>query len=814
MLRDVLEESANSHGASSAVALTGTTRPRTVAKRGVFPMINAIRRLRAPFASPVRLSVLSGVFVAFLLLAPQAPAQVSPLTAKPSLEIFKAPGTVTFTITVPAGTTLGSVSVLTKGAPNLDFTAVSSGTSCPNVVAGSCTIEVQFQPTAPGRRQGIVEVNDPTGKALLNISLDAAGTGALAAFAPGVISTFAGTTSGGGSGPTVNAPLGAPTSIAEDGFGNHYIADQKANKVLKITAAGVVSTFAGTGTAGFSGDGGPATSATLSGPMSVLVDGAGFVYIADTGNNVIRLVDNNGIITTYAGQFYAPGTTPPPVCAAATEPMGDGCPGNRIVLNSPVDLVFCHAQNLHISDKGNNRVRTIDRVSYDAFTQVGNGVAGYNGDGESNTSAELNGPTGVAMDAANFIYVVDTGNHIIRKTLLTGTTPNPISTVAGTPGSAGNAGDGGPAVSAQLNNPHGVQVDPAGDIYISDSGSHVIRKVNAATGNISTVAGTATAGYTGDSGSPASAQLNAPSGLLLDEVGNLYIADSQNGAIRKVDVSDTPALTFASTTVGAVSPAQDITVMNLGVSPLTISSITAPANFSLTGADTSCAMSAQALNAATSCVLGVEFAPTAAGNLTGNIVLADNSNPPSQTIALTGTAAPQAETYTLAASTSTVSMAPGGSGTASLTLNSTNYAGTVSFTATVSSTNGTPANVTATATPVTLTAGGMGTSTVTISANASAENHAPLAPWKDGQVFFCFALLGAPFALRRKRLLAAAPMLLAIAVTGFLMACGGGSMSTPKAARNYTVTLTPTAAAAGSATVTNPAAVTIQVTVQ
>jgi len=779
-------------------------------------MLTAIRCLPGPLVFRVRPLILLSICFSLLLLAPQARAQASKLTASPSLEIFNAPGTVTFTITVPAGTTLGGFAVLTKGAPNLDFTSLAAGTSCPNVVAGTCTIEVQFQPTAPGRRQGIVEVNDTNGNALLNISLDAAGSQPLAAFAPGIISTFAGATSAGGSGPTVTVPLGAPTSIAEDGFGNHYVADQKANKVFKITTAGVVSTFAGTGTARFSGDGGAATSATLSGPMSVLVDGAGFVFIADTGNNVVRMVDNHGIITTYAGQFYAPGSTPPPVCSAATEPMGDGCSGNHIVLNTPTDLVFCHAQNLHISDKGNNRVRTIDRVSYDTFTQVGNGVAGYNGDGELNTSAELNGPTGMAMDAANFIYVADTGNHIIRKTLLTGTTPNPISTVAGTPGGAGYSGDGGLAVSAQLNNPHGVQVDPAGDIYISDSDSQVVRKVNIATGNISTVAGTASAGYTGDSGSPASAQLNVPSGMLLDEVGNLYIADSQNGAIRKVDVSDAPALTFASTAIGAVSPAQDITVMNLGVSPLTIGPITASANYSLAGTDTSCGLSTQTLNAATGCVLGVEFAPTAAGNLTGSIVLADNSNPSSQTIALTGTAAPQTETYTLALNMPTLSMAPGGSGTATLALNSTNYAGTVSFTANITSTNGTPADVTATATPVTLAAGGTGTSTVTISANASAENHAPSAPWKDGRpIFFCFALLGAPFALRRKRLLAAAPMLLAIAVTGFLMvACGGGSMSTPKAARSYTVTLTPTAAAAGSATVTNPPAVTIRVTVQ
>ncbi len=279
--------------------------------------------------------------------------------------------------------------------------------------------------------------------------------------------------------------------------------------------------------------------------MSVLADGAGYVYIADTGNNVVRVVDTKGMISTYAGQYYAPGTTPPPVCGGATNSVGDGCPGNLMVMNMPVDLVFCHAQNLHISDKLNNRVRTIVRTSYDTITHVGNGVAGYNGDGELNTSAELNGPTGMAMDAANYIYVADSGNHIIRKTLLTGTIPNPISTVAGTPGSAGNTGDGGPAINAQLNNPHGVQVDPAGDIYISDSASQVIRELNVATGQISTAAGTATPGYSGDGGLATSAQLNAPSGILLDEIGNLYIADSQNAVIRKVDVSDAPSLTFA-----------------------------------------------------------------------------------------------------------------------------------------------------------------------------------------------------------------------------------------------------------------------------
>jgi trimeric autotransporter adhesin len=298
--------------------------------------------------------------------------------------------------------------------------------------------------------------------------------------------TFVGKGSDGG--PTADLLGVEPIGTGIDGFGNHYIPDEKANTIRKVTSTGIVSTFAGTGTPGYSGDGGSARSAKLRAPLAVVVDGAGFVYIADTGNNVVRLVNSAGIISTYAGQYYAPGTAAPPVCAMAKNSVGDGCLGNQIVLNMPVDLVFCNSQNLHISDKLNHRIRTVIRESYRTITQVGNGTAGYNGDGELNTSAELNGPTGLAMDAANYIYIADTANHIIRKTLLTGYTPNPISTIAGTPGRVGNRGDGDPAKSAELNSPHGVQVDAAGNVYISDSDSRAIRKFSSTNGLISTIA--------------------------------------------------------------------------------------------------------------------------------------------------------------------------------------------------------------------------------------------------------------------------------------------------------------------------------------
>ncbi len=928
-------------------------------------------------AVAVHLSTLLSIFVCLLVIASPLSAQV---TSTPGDAIFSAPGTIgTFSITVPSGTTLGGISVLTLGAPNLDF-LLTSGTTCPTVTAGTCTIMVQFEPTAPGRRQGMIVLTDPSGNTLATVSLDGTGPGALAAFGPGTISTSVDT----------STQLATPTGVALDGFGNLYIAYQNGNQVLKVTPAGIVSVFAGNGTPGYGGDGNPATSAQLNGPMAVLVDGAGEVFIADTGNNVIRMVNQAGIISTYAGQYYLTGTTPPPVCATATDPVGDGCPATQIVLNTPVDLAMCHVQNLHIADKLNNRIRTVIRLQSSplTMTQVGTGTAGYNGDGEGNTSAELNGPTGIDMDAANNIYVADSGNHIIRKTLLTGTTPNPIFTVAGTPGTAGYLGDGGVATSAELNSPRGVKVDPAGDIYISDYGSHVIRAVNAASGIISTIAGTGTAGYSGDSDPATSAQLNAPSGIVLDRNGNLYVADSQNFVVRKVDVSDAPSLSFANTPVGGASASRDVTVLNMGNTALVISGISTAANFSLGGSDTSCnSSSGQTLNPAASCVLGIEFTPTGVGSVSGSVVLTDNANSTSsQTIALSGTASaltqtitfpnpgPQVygaapimltasassklpvsyavtsgpatlngstltitgagsvtvqasqsgnatysaaipvsvtftvseltqtitfpnpgtqvygaapivltasassklpvsyavtsgpatvngskltitgagsvtlqasqtgnatysaaipvsvtftvnqevEAYTLTANAPTVSMTAGSSGTATLTLNSSSYAGTVSFVTSVSSTAGTAANVTASASSVTLTPGGTGTCTVTITANANAANHTPSAPWKSsGTLMFCAVLLGAPFALRRRRTIAVLLSALSISLAGFLIACGAGSSPTKTttqtptqtAARTYIVTVTPTASAAASVTVTNPVPVSITVTV-
>jgi hypothetical protein len=343
------------------------------------------------------------------------------------------------------------------------------------------------------------------GNVLQTISLDGAWNGTHTSFGTRVVSASAGEGSD-ERGADIDSLVTEPREDAVDGFGNHYIPDEKANIVRKVSPKGIISTFAGTGTSGYSGDGGPATGARLSGPVAAVVDGAGFVYIADTGNNVVRMVNGAGIISTYAGQYYATGMAAPSVCSRAKNSVGDGCPGDQIVLNTPVYLVFCNSQNLHISDKLNHRIRTVIRENYRTITQVGNGTAGYNGDGELSINAQLNSPTGITMDSANYIYIADTGNHIIRKTLLTGYTPNPISTIAGTPGRTGNSGDDGPADRAELNSPRGLQVDAAGNIYISDAENGAIRKVSSTNALISTI-GNQAMSDSGQEAAPTSAPL-------------------------------------------------------------------------------------------------------------------------------------------------------------------------------------------------------------------------------------------------------------------------------------------------------------------
>ena len=300
--------------------------------------------------------------------------------------------------------------------------------------------------------------------------------------------------------------LYSPYGVAVDGAGNLYIADWGNNRIRKVDSTGAISTFAGTGTSGFGGDGGAATAAQLYGPAGVAVDGAGNLYIADERNDRIRKVDSTGTINTVAG----------------TGAIGFSGDGGAAQLYGPTDLVVDGAGNLHIADWGNHRIRKVDSTGT-ISTVAGTGVAGFGGDGGAATAAQLDNPIDMALDGAGNLYIADRDNHRIRKVDSTGT----ISTVAGT-GVAGFGGDGGAAAAAQLSNPTDLVVDGAGNLYIADWGNHRIRKVDS-TGTISAFAGTGTRGFSGDGwdgGAATAAQLNFPRSVALDGVGNLWdIAD-------------------------------------------------------------------------------------------------------------------------------------------------------------------------------------------------------------------------------------------------------------------------------------------------
>ncbi|MCS7460764.1 S-layer homology domain-containing protein [Paenibacillus doosanensis] len=343
-----------------------------------------------------------------------------------------------------------------------------------------------------------------------------------------IIDTVAGTGTGGFSGdggPAIAAQLKNPYGVAVDSSGNLYIVDYENSRIRKVDASGTISTVAGTGSAGFSGDGGPATAAELNYPMGVAVDNSGNLYISDTVNCRIRKVDASGTISTVAG-------------TGVFGYSGDGGSAISAKLSYPSGMTTDKDGNVYFVDQSNHRIRKID-ASGTISTVAGTGIAGDSGDGGSAASAELRSPTGVALDDSGNLYIADFTNNRIRKVDRSGI----ISTVAGT-GSVGYSGDGGPATSAQLTYPSGVAVDRYGQLYIADAGNYSIRKVDAS-GTISTIAGTGIQGYSGDGGAASSAQFFNPFSLAAANNGELYIADVFNQRVRKLSLGAQTVEAFA-----------------------------------------------------------------------------------------------------------------------------------------------------------------------------------------------------------------------------------------------------------------------------
>ena len=339
------------------------------------------------------------------------------------------------------------------------------------------------------------------------------------------INTVAGQYPIGDGAPGTKALLSLPYGVALDGKGNLYIADYLDNRVRKIVlSTGVISTIAGTGVAGFSGDGSAAVSAQVNGPGTVATDSAGNVYFTDVGNAVVRKVDINGNISTIAGTPELGGGT------------GDGGPATeaKLGLHAGGGLAVDTAGNLYIADTLNSAIREVTLSTGIITTIAGtNGLGGSLGDGFPPTSALLNFPFGIAFDSSGNLYIADTYNHEIREV---SATTHLIKTIAGNR-SPGSGGDGGPPTAASLNYPFGVAVDAQGNVYIADTSNAEIRKVTTGSDpSISTIAGSVKlgVGFSGDGGSATSASLNGPVGVAVDSSGNVYIADLLNNRVRSV----------------------------------------------------------------------------------------------------------------------------------------------------------------------------------------------------------------------------------------------------------------------------------------
>ena len=543
-----------------------------------------------------------------------------------------------------------------------------------NPVNRVCSIPITFTPAYPGRRWVPLQFVTSTGN--INFGLTGIGVGPLAALTPGIITTVAGDgTAGytGDNGAATGAEINAVFRQAVDSAGNIYIAEYANNRIREIAAAtGIITTVAGNGTAGYTGDGGPATSAELKGPQGVSFDSAGNLYIADYGNSRIRKVNAaTGVITTVAGD-------------GSGVYSGDGGPATSAGLVAAGEVIVDSEGDLYITDYNGCRIRKVLARTGIITTIAGTGTVGYSGDGGAATSAALHSPGGVALDSAGNLYITDQRNNRIRKV---DASTGIITTVAGN-GTQGYAGDGGPATSAELSYPGTLAIDSADNLYFSDQFNNRIRKVDAATGVITTLAGTGPSAYSGDGGAATGAKLAGPLGIALDSAGNLYIADYGNNRIRKVDVSQS-VLTYPTPTIVGTSDSTDnpqtAVVSNIGNADLTIpppasgNNPNVGSSFAFDSASTCpellTSSGAQSLGSGANCTIAIGFEPVQGGALSGSAVETDNSLNIAgsiQTIHLIATGIAESTTTTVASS-----------------LNPSVYSQSVTFTATVAETTGT-----------------------------------------------------------------------------------------------------------------------------
>ena len=546
----------------------------------------------------------------------------------------------TVTVTAQTAGTVSSVQVLTVGQAGLDYT-VYTGSGATNTCAGAnlsanniCQISVAFSPLAAGVRSGAVVLLDSSNNTLGIEYLTGTGLAALGVMVPGTIQTLAGTGNyqWNGDGAATDTNLNLPAALVVDGVGDIFVADSRNNSIREISGANgnkQITTICGNPTqGGYSGDGGPALNATLNNPQGLAIDGAGNLYIADTSNNSIRKIDAFTHNISTVVNLALSGSTPP------FGYSGDGGPATQAQLHSPNGVTVDAAGDLYIADTYNQVIREVTYsngiintvAGTGAVTSSNNGVifGGYSGDGGAATSADLNQPTSIAFDQAGDMYIADFGNNRIR---IVSASNGTINTYAGN-GQAAYAGDGqSGAANMSFNAPSGLAVDPAGNVYIADSQNYRVRKINLVSGKISTIAGNGGEVYGGDNGPATQAGLFSPQHLALDSLGNLYIADFYELRIREIQ-SNTVTLTFGAIREDQTEGPQVQPIENDGNTAMTFSSIT-DSNAATDATTTTCTPLGSVVIDA-QCNVGAEFAPTEAGDpVVGNITLTGNpSNSP------------------------------------------------------------------------------------------------------------------------------------------------------------------------------------------
>jgi hypothetical protein len=637
------------------------TKPKRIANRTQSRRRNLVLRAVDVAATILALAV---------LLAVSHPAYAQTGYAFPAavnVGASSAPQAVSVKITT-AGT-LATIKALTVGAPNLDFSAAAG--SCTTIaysVGQSCTVSVTMAAKAPGIRSGAVQLLDGNGIVLGTEFLFGVGVGPLSVFNSGQINSVAGNGQL-GAGPTigtvaVDAVIDEPVGVAVDGAGNFYYTDSGDNLIGKVDHSGNLTIIAGTGTAGFSPDGTVATSAQLSSPSAIVIDGAGNIVFTEFGNSTVReIVSATGLIETLAG-------------TGTIGYSGDGGAATAATLSHPEGLAFDSANNLYIADTYNNVIRKVSSLDGTISTIAGNGSEGFGGDGGPAAGGIFDQPEGIAFGTDGSLYIADFKNYRVRRINGSGT----LNTVAGT-GTSGYSGDGGAAIAAALDHPASVAVDAAGDVFFSDSDNNVIRKINGASHLIDTVAGNGAAASSGDGvdANNGSVDLNKPYGVTLDAGGDLFIADRLGLKIREVtgNIAFLGYKDIKATNTSAPLPQE---IDNEGNAALHISAITPVTNAVIDSASTTCSTTA-ALAIGGGCVAGIDFKPATVGSpATGTVTIASDSVTSPITIDLSGNALSIEPTTTTVTSSANPS-ADGAAVTFTATVSSlsTTLTGTVSF---------------------------------------------------------------------------------------------------------------------------------------